>query len=68
MLAIVDFADQAAASALRRRALLAFLALFDVHPRAEIEAGLTAIAAAHDPHLTHQSIAGGYAYRLIFRR
>jgi S-adenosylmethionine-diacylgycerolhomoserine-N-methlytransferase len=68
MLAIVDFADQAAASALRRRALLAFLALFGVHPRAEIEAGLTAIAAAHDPHLTHQSIAGGYAYRLIFRR
>jgi S-adenosylmethionine-diacylgycerolhomoserine-N-methlytransferase len=68
VLAIVDFADQSAASALRRRALLAWLALFDVHPRAEIEAGLNAIAAAHDPHPAHHSIAGGYAYRLIFRR
>jgi S-adenosylmethionine-diacylgycerolhomoserine-N-methlytransferase len=68
MLAIVDFADQSSASALRRRALLAWLALFDVHPSAAIEAGLTAIAAAHDPHPMHHSIAGGYAYRLIFRR
>jgi S-adenosylmethionine-diacylgycerolhomoserine-N-methlytransferase len=68
MLAIVDFADQSAGSALRRRALLAWLALFDVHPRPEIEAGLKAIAAAHDPQPTHESVAGGYAYRLIFRR
>jgi S-adenosylmethionine-diacylgycerolhomoserine-N-methlytransferase len=67
-LAIVDFADQSAGSALRRRALLAWLALFDVHPRAEIEAGLTAIAAAEDPQAVHHSVAGGYAYRLIFRR
>jgi S-adenosylmethionine-diacylgycerolhomoserine-N-methlytransferase len=68
MLAIVDFADQSAASALRRRALLAWLALFDVRPRAEIEPGLAAIAAAQDPRAIHQSVAGGYAYRLIFRR
>jgi S-adenosylmethionine-diacylgycerolhomoserine-N-methlytransferase len=67
-LAIVDFGDQSAASALRRRALLAWLALFDVHPRSEIEAGLTAIAAAEDPQAVHHSVAGGYAYRLIFRR
>jgi S-adenosylmethionine-diacylgycerolhomoserine-N-methlytransferase len=57
MLAIVDFADQSA-----------WLALFDVRPRAEIEAGLAAIAAAQDPRAIHQSVAGGYAYRLIFRR
>jgi S-adenosylmethionine-diacylgycerolhomoserine-N-methlytransferase len=68
MLAIVDFADQSTASAWRRRALLAWLALFDVHPRAEIEAGLTAIAAAQDSRAVHHSVAGRYAYRLIFRR
>jgi S-adenosylmethionine-diacylgycerolhomoserine-N-methlytransferase len=68
MLAVVDFADQSAASTLRRRALLAWLALFDVHPRPEIEEGLAAIAAAQDPQAVHRSVAGGYAYRLIFRR
>jgi S-adenosylmethionine-diacylgycerolhomoserine-N-methlytransferase len=65
-LAVVDFADQAEASALRRRLLLGWLALFGVHPRAEIEAGLAEIAAARDPAARRVSIAGGYAYRLIF--
>jgi S-adenosylmethionine-diacylgycerolhomoserine-N-methlytransferase len=68
ILAVVDFADQSKASAPRRRALLAWLALFDVHPRGEIETGLVAIAAAQDPRPLHHSIAGGYAYRLLFRR
>jgi S-adenosylmethionine-diacylgycerolhomoserine-N-methlytransferase len=44
-LAIVDFADQSGASALRRRLLLGWLALFDVHPRAEIERDLVGMAA-----------------------
>jgi S-adenosylmethionine-diacylgycerolhomoserine-N-methlytransferase len=66
-LAIVDFADQSAASALRRRALLAWLALFDVHPRPEIEAELKELARALDHRARHVSVARGYAYRLMFR-
>jgi S-adenosylmethionine-diacylgycerolhomoserine-N-methlytransferase len=66
--AAVDFGDQEAASPLRRRALLAWLALFDVHPRREIEHGLLRIAAAQDPALRHRSLGRGYAYRLMFRK
>jgi S-adenosylmethionine-diacylgycerolhomoserine-N-methlytransferase len=67
-LAVVDFADQAAASPLRRRVLLAWLALFDVHPRAEIENELVALARSLDKHPQHRSLARGYAYQLIFRK
>ena len=66
-LAVVDFADQRGASALRRRALLAWLALFDVHPRAEIERDLVAMAQALDGSPQHVSVGRGYAYRLMFR-
>lgn len=66
-LAVVDFADQRAASALRRRALLAWLAMFDVHPRPEIEADLLAMAYSLDRQPRHMSVARGYAYRLMFR-
>lgn len=66
-LAVVDFADQAAASWWRRRALLAWLALFDVHPRPEIETGLLVRARSLDPQLQHRSVARGYAYQLLFR-
>ena len=66
-LAIVDFADQSAASPLRRRALLAWLALFDVHPRPEIEADLLTLAHSLDARSRHVSVARGYAYRLMFQ-
>jgi S-adenosylmethionine-diacylgycerolhomoserine-N-methlytransferase len=67
-LAIVDFADQAEASPLRRRMLLAWLALFDVHPRAEIETELVALARSFDGRPLHRSLARGYAYQLMFRK
>jgi S-adenosylmethionine-diacylgycerolhomoserine-N-methlytransferase len=67
-LAIVDFAAQAAASPLRRRMLLGWLALFDVHPRAEIECELVALARSFDKHPLHRSVSRGYAYQLIFRK
>jgi S-adenosylmethionine-diacylgycerolhomoserine-N-methlytransferase len=67
-LAIVDFADQAAASPLRRRLLLGWLALFDVHPRGEIESELLALARSLDERPRHNSVARGYAYQLIFRK
>jgi S-adenosylmethionine-diacylgycerolhomoserine-N-methlytransferase len=66
-LAVVDFADQSEASPLRRRALLAWLALFDVHPRSEIEANLLAVARSLDKRPHHVSIAHGYGYRLMLR-
>lgn len=66
-LAVVDFADQSEASPLRRRALLAWLASFDVHPRPEIEANLLAVARSLDKRPHHVSIARGYSYRLMFR-
>jgi S-adenosylmethionine-diacylgycerolhomoserine-N-methlytransferase len=66
-LAVVDFADQGEASPLRRRALLAWLALFDVHPRAEIETALLALAHAHDARPRHRSLGRGFAYQLLFQ-
>jgi S-adenosylmethionine-diacylgycerolhomoserine-N-methlytransferase len=67
LVAIVDFADQSRAPAWRRRLLLGWLALFDVHPRAEIESDLSALARGHDPAARHEATAGFYAYRLVFR-
>ena len=67
-LAVVDFADQARASPLRRRILLAWLALFDVDPRAGIESELVALARSFDKQPRHRSVARGYAYQLIFRK
>src|SRR5262249_26947253 len=66
-LAIVDFAGQSGASAWRRGALLAWLASFDVHPRAEIERELVTLAKRLDAAFRHQSVGRGYAYRLMFR-
>jgi S-adenosylmethionine-diacylgycerolhomoserine-N-methlytransferase len=66
-LAVVDFADQTQASPLRRRLLLAWLALFDVHPRAEIESELRTLAHSLDERPHHRSLARGYAYQLLFR-
>jgi S-adenosylmethionine-diacylgycerolhomoserine-N-methlytransferase len=67
-LAVVDFADQAEASPLRRRILLTWLALFDVHPRSEIEEELVTLASSFDERPRHRSLARGYAYQLIFQK
>ena len=52
----------------RRRLLLGWLSLFDVHPRAEIEQGLREIAAGLGG-LSHDiDIFAGYAYLLAMRK
>jgi S-adenosylmethionine-diacylgycerolhomoserine-N-methlytransferase len=66
-LAVVDFGDQLKVSAWRRRLLLGWLSLFDVHPRAEIEAGLRDIAAAHGGLSVDEGILSGYAYLFMMR-
>jgi S-adenosylmethionine-diacylgycerolhomoserine-N-methlytransferase len=67
-LAVVDFGAQAGASALRRRVLLGWLALFDVHPRAEMERELLTLAGSLDRSFRHRVIARGYAYTLLLRK
>jgi S-adenosylmethionine-diacylgycerolhomoserine-N-methlytransferase len=66
--AVVDFADQEGASPLQRRALLAWLALFHVHPRSEIEDELVTLAGSFDAQPRHRRLGRGYAYQLIFRK
>jgi len=66
-LAVVDFGDQLAAPAWRRRLLLGWLSLFDVHPRAEIEHGLREIATSERGLTTDEDILSGYAYLLMIR-
>ncbi|HVJ52956.1 MAG TPA: class I SAM-dependent methyltransferase [Aliidongia sp.] len=66
-LAIVDFGDQLSAPAWRRRLLLGWLSLFDVHPRAEIERGLREIAASRGGPTHDEDIFSGYAYLLTIR-
>ena len=58
-LAVVDFTDRAMPGPVPPTALLAWLALFDVHPRPEIEANLLAIARSLDKRPQHVSIARG---------
>lgn len=67
LFAAVDFGDQDKASPLRRTLLLAWLRLFDVHPRKEVEQALLGLARAADPGFEHASIANGYAWRVAFR-
>jgi S-adenosylmethionine-diacylgycerolhomoserine-N-methlytransferase len=67
-LAIVDFGDQQRAPAWRRRLLLGWLKLFDVHPRAEIERGLRALAAELGGLALDEDILDGYAYLLAIRK
>lgn len=67
-LAVVDFGDQARAGAWRRIPLLAWLRLFDVAPRAEIEAGLRTRAACWGGLTTDRDIGRGYAYLLMLRK
>jgi len=67
-LAVVDVGDQLRASAGRRRRLLGWLSLFDVHPNAEIEQGLRGIAADLGGLSGERDIFGGYAYILMMRK
>ncbi|HWK45085.1 MAG TPA: class I SAM-dependent methyltransferase [Stellaceae bacterium] len=67
-LAVVDFGDQGRAGAWRRIPLLAWLRLFDVAPRAEIEAGLRDRAAAWGGPVMERDIGRGYAYLLMLRK
>ena len=67
-LAVVDFGDQLRASAWRRRLLLGWLSLFDVHPNAEIEQGLRGIAADLGGLSAERDIFSGYAYILMMRK
>jgi S-adenosylmethionine-diacylgycerolhomoserine-N-methlytransferase len=63
-LAVVDFADQSQASALRRRVLLAWLDLFDVHPRPEIQRDLI----GRDTVSHREDVLGGYAYIVLLKK
>ncbi len=67
-LAVVDFGDQLSAPAWRRRLLLGWLQLFDVHPKAEIEQGLREIAAGLGGLSRDQDVFSGYAYILAMRK
>ncbi len=67
-LAVVDFGDQQAGPAWRRSILLGWLSLFHVHPRAEIESGLRAMAKKHHGLTVDEDIFNGYAYVLMFRK
>lgn len=67
-LAVVDFADQGAAPAWRRVILLNWLKLFHVHPRAEIEQGLRALAREIGSISADVDVLSGYAYMLMLRK
>ena len=68
MLAVVDFGDQQQAPKWRRRLLLGWLRLFDVHPRAEIERDLRAMAAGQAGLALDEDLFDGYAYLLMIRK
>ncbi|HLY58700.1 MAG TPA: class I SAM-dependent methyltransferase [Stellaceae bacterium] len=67
-LAVVDFADQTKVGPLRRALLLAWLRLFHVHPRTEIEHGLRAIAAREGGLVRDEDVLSGYAYLMMIRK
>jgi|HubBroStandDraft_1064217.scaffolds.fasta_scaffold00026_33 S-adenosylmethionine-diacylgycerolhomoserine-N-methlytransferase len=67
-LAVVDFGDQLEGPAWRRRILLGWLGLFDVHPRAEIEQGLREIAGGLGGLVRDEDVFDGYAYILAMRK
>ncbi|MDB5360868.1 MAG: methyltransferase small domain protein [Rhodospirillales bacterium] len=68
ILAVVDFGDQQRAPRWRRRLLLGWLRLFDVHPRAEIERDLRTLAAGQDGLALDENLFDGYAYLLMIRK
>jgi S-adenosylmethionine-diacylgycerolhomoserine-N-methlytransferase len=68
VLAVVDFADQSLAPAWRRWLLLRWLALFDVHPRSEIERTMDDPKAQWGQLLWAKHLMGGYAYLSLRRK
>jgi len=64
VLGIVDFGDQRDAPAWRRVPLLGWLALFDVHPRPEIERSLPEYGHV----ILHERVLDGYAYLMLLRK
>lgn len=67
ILAIVDFGEQERLPRWFRRGLRAWLALFGVHPRAEIGPYLRKVARTRGGHLMVDSVFGGYARRLVYQ-
>jgi S-adenosylmethionine-diacylgycerolhomoserine-N-methlytransferase len=67
-LAVVDFGDLAGWPRTARALLMAWLALFDVHPSPAIGPWLARCAAAGEGELRRETIGGGYAQLLTFRR
>jgi S-adenosylmethionine-diacylgycerolhomoserine-N-methlytransferase len=59
---IVDFGDQGGLPAAFRGALRSWLALFDVHPRLELEAELAAFARGESLDLTFRPLYRRYAF------
>ena len=65
---IVDFGQQERLPAVFARALFAWLARFDVTPRAGLPAFLNEIAAARGLGLVFTPLYRGYAWRAVLRR
>lgn len=65
---IVDFGQQERLPAVFARALFAWLARFDVTPRAGLSAFLNEIAAARGLGLVFTPLYRGYAWRAVLRR
>lgn len=65
---IVDFGQQEGLPAWFRAGLFAWLAKFDVSPRAELEAELRALAARNGMSLTFGPLFRGYAWSAVLTR
>lgn len=65
---IIDFGQQERLPALFRAALFAWLARFDVTPRAELRDRLEAVARDRGLALDFTSLYRGYAWRAVLRR
>jgi S-adenosylmethionine-diacylgycerolhomoserine-N-methlytransferase len=65
---IVDFGQQEQLPRWWRTALFAWLARFDVTPRAELEAALQDVAARHGLALSFHSLHRGYAWSAVLAR
>lgn len=64
---VVDFGQQDRWPRLFRKALFAWLARFDVHPRADLEDALKQLAIARDLNLTFEPLHGGYAWYAVLQ-
>ncbi|WEJ99238.1 MAG: class I SAM-dependent methyltransferase [Candidatus Sphingomonas phytovorans] len=67
-LGIVDFGQQEGLPRAFRKLLLAWLAKFDVSPRAELRSAVQTVAAAHGLSWTFQPLYRGYAWSAALSR